>query len=1353
MNRSHVEFGESLRIEREKRGWDQLALARALKTTQQTISRWEKGDSRPKTDMVHKIAQLFEADTDEWLMRAGHKIDKPVRPLLPTLPFDKLSEEEFEFFNTDFVQKLHPRSEVHRYGHRGHDQEGIDLYADEDDKRLDYQAKRHQQFGPEKVKKVVEDYKLQASNHYILLSRPATPDARKEMDKHKGWSLWDAEDISRKIRALPMNDRLDLVDTYFPAYRKDFLGVEEPSPWLTPTKYFMPFNHKERLFNHDWEMMGRSEEIDKLTEFIKSSTNQTIVLVGRGGVGKTRLLKAVAEQIKDDSDVRFMTQKSEPTPAQIDQLPKQGLLIIEDAHEYTDLRALLNRIAIERPRLKIVISTRQYGLSRLEDQLLDAGVMYDHDENVTIGDMKKAHTEALVKQIIPDDEHIAERIAAITLDCPLAAVVGARLVTDGEIKPEILNNSDKFRQHIMRSFRNVITGNIGGIRDAALVKDLLDLVALIQPINTTDPEFEKIATTILGRPYDAIIRDLSSLEDAGVVIRRKSGMRIAPDLLADFIRADANYIESTGTPTRYADRVFKSLSGELASNLMVNLSQLDWRLKADGFQGQLLDDVWGELENKFLAGDINVRIDLLGLLEKVAYYQPAQAIKFVKLALDNPTEKVTKTEFDDFFDSKKTYGAVIMKLPEIIKMAAYNGDYLAESLDLLRVIAAQVPKSDRRPQEHPVSIMKEIVAIKPRKPINYIDLGVEHVIGWLGTETVNFSPFDVLDGALLTEGHDPVFKGRSIVMNQFSVFADVVKETRDKITNAAFNQITEGSVRSAVRAVSTLEEALRGPMQDATDEQKAKWLPGQIEILDRLKSIAADPSLDPYVSVEIRRAVNWHASFSKTSTKKAAIDVLKSIPTTLDFRLARALADGWGWTFERGENFERDDARFSEWKDKLADEIVADFATRLPELVTLLEERVSTLETLDTPSSNDGARFIWELLQRSPQLVVEMGNKILANPLSSLAPMIGTVIGASSTKNYEQSVDLAERAMALGDMMTNRRVAHALSSFIPWTQPPSAKELSLVNELLSSDDEWTRKNIVRIVRRIPKADILTGIDLLCSIDFSESVELASEVLTEFHPNHGIYKVEQLTPDQFDTILDRLVKIKDVSDYAISEFVHEASFHYPEKILKLLFDRVDCKADLDFKRGYYPIPIAWERSNALRINETPFYQKALETVRDWMDEERDDWQRHHYAPEIFRAVASGKDSSALNVLYSWAASDDPNQVQAAVSLISEFPVRVMWDNPEKFVAILEHADELGKETYQRASSALHSMAIQGGRSGTYGEPFAEDLIQKENAEKMLAKLPTNSAAKKFYASLLKQAEDSIERSRRDGEEED
>lgn len=340
----NFEIGNIIKAERKKCGWDQAALAQRLggEVRQQAISGWERGISRPKREMVARLAELFDVEAEELLKAAGYltptvdnpeNVMLPVRPRVTTLPLDRISFDHFEQFSADLARQLHPDCKVHRYGGVGHKQYGVDIVAQKGHVyHKAYQCKRHTQFGPADVKEAIEETTLSAEGYCILLARVATPGARDEIKNHLEWELWDVEDISREVRSLPLDVAVRIVDTYFPGWRESFLGVPEPSAWITTDQFFRRFSG-DQIFTHDWPLVGRAATLEEIRQFLAS--NRSIgVVSGRGGSGKTRLLRAVADVAeKDEFIVRFLEIGKDIQPENYELLPRDRklLVIVDDA--------------------------------------------------------------------------------------------------------------------------------------------------------------------------------------------------------------------------------------------------------------------------------------------------------------------------------------------------------------------------------------------------------------------------------------------------------------------------------------------------------------------------------------------------------------------------------------------------------------------------------------------------------------------------------------------------------------------------------------------------------------------------------------------------------------------------------------------------------------------------------------------------------------------------------------------------------------------------------------------------------------------------------------------------------------
>jgi transcriptional regulator with XRE-family HTH domain len=158
----YAAFGARLAQLRQQAGLSQqVDLATRVGTTQQTISRWESGQSRPRVNQIPQIAAALDTDgdpekrescTNDLLRAAGYSsAQTAVQSFDQPFPIDALPPESFERFCREFVEALYPQAEVHRAGGLGHKQLGIDIEARlTNGDIITFQCKRVQEFGPQK---------------------------------------------------------------------------------------------------------------------------------------------------------------------------------------------------------------------------------------------------------------------------------------------------------------------------------------------------------------------------------------------------------------------------------------------------------------------------------------------------------------------------------------------------------------------------------------------------------------------------------------------------------------------------------------------------------------------------------------------------------------------------------------------------------------------------------------------------------------------------------------------------------------------------------------------------------------------------------------------------------------------------------------------------------------------------------------------------------------------------------------------------------------------------------------------------------------------------------------------------
>jgi transcriptional regulator with XRE-family HTH domain len=87
-------LSEKLLYFRKRSGLNQTSLADMIGITKQTISNWERGNSRPTHDQLMKLADIFSVSTDELLDRQPNDIFSDWPDVIDILRSKKPTDEE-----------------------------------------------------------------------------------------------------------------------------------------------------------------------------------------------------------------------------------------------------------------------------------------------------------------------------------------------------------------------------------------------------------------------------------------------------------------------------------------------------------------------------------------------------------------------------------------------------------------------------------------------------------------------------------------------------------------------------------------------------------------------------------------------------------------------------------------------------------------------------------------------------------------------------------------------------------------------------------------------------------------------------------------------------------------------------------------------------------------------------------------------------------------------------------------------------------------------------------------------------------------------------------------------------------
>ncbi len=1362
-----MKIADHIKKEREQRGWTQAELAGRMPIGQQTVSRWERGKTRPNRDQVTRLLELFELDPDQlevWLDQGDESSDgalPPARPLNPDLPIGSLTAADFERFCRSLVKALHPTAEVQRFGEQGDRQDGIDLYAEEPDGTITtYQCKRYgsrTDFGPAKVRAAMAANTITANRHYILLTRTATPGARKVVLGNPGWSLWDLEDIAEVIRTdLDLDARIQLVDRFFPNHREDFLGIPDRGPWLTREEFFAAFDDPLKLLNHTWSLVGRHQDVDDLTVFsVGTNADRLAFVIGPGGSGKSRLLRAVVDSLEAHPGLRvyFLLPGTAVTAGLVEQLPAgRSLLVIDDAHDSPALDSLLYALASLRPEIRVIAASRPYGVARIRSVAQRANLV-EKPLEIELRDLSLPEVTALAAQVLQADGFlgpvidVARSIAALTQDCPLGTVIGARLVARGQIQPQAVASNQQFRERLFTAFSEVLTGELCEPSERDVLDRLLQFFALLQPLAPDGPDFDALLQLIVGRSHAELRRLLTRLEDAGVLTRRGGLLRLVPDVLADTIAEKACIDERTGQPTGYVDELFDKLAGKTLQNLLLNVGKLDWRLSntAVGTPGvRLLDRVWAQMDDHLRkAGLGSARRAILETITDVAYFQPERALELAAqtihdAGLDNDAEGQ---------DLEPEAVSLIPALVPILRHVAYTYQYVGPAVDLLWTLAkdSQPAASGGSPNTDPLRALQQIASFGLGKPVAFHEAVIERALTWVAigpTTPAGSSPFDVLDAFLATEGTEDSFDERRITMRGFLITADAVRPLRERVIEVAFSVLERGPLQDAVRVLKTLEHSLRLPIglagANPSNEQRAQWDPDHLAVLNRLAALVSSKSLEPLLFVKIRHVVRWHVVHGHGETKAAARRVLESLPTDLRSRVTRCLIEGFAWASDDlTDDYQAAEQHHQQYQAETADQLLLEVQDA-GECVAYLTERLRVISSVTTGRAVVPGRFLASLIEREPNIARQVIDAVLNDPPTLLCEVLSEALSQLALTAPTEAVERARRLLALDEVGLDQQIALAFSLGLGARTDLHDDEIALIELLAQHPDPGVRSLIVHAADNVAASSKARAVRFLLSIDLHDSTSVAASVLGEFNC-HG-FKVNDLRSNERSGLLKQLENCPSLDDYAIGLFLSSVARDDAEEMVAMLRVRID-RQSIGGGENFEAIPWAWAYADQspVILHGNAKFDRVFGTLVDWL--RGADPLRAHLKTPLVKAIVGNFDDQVIAALRTWLKQHpDRGSLEAASLALSEAERSIVWTQQTFVVELLEAAESFGETCQQTVGSNLKKAAMSNsGLSTTMGGQSAGEAELMSNARRIMGELPIGSSARRFYRELAEYAE--------------
>ncbi len=1272
----------------------------------------------------------------------------PVTPRPNQLPLNDPNWrwDLFEAFCLDLISQFAEVKDCHRYGRQGDFQRGIDIFADLDNgERWVFQCKRYKRYTPGQTQKAIQEATYRANQYILLLSCEATSKVRDEVDKYPNWDVWDVEDISLKVRNLPLDVARRLVqDRFSSEWRKAFLGLAGLTTFVSSTNFFRELLNPDNRFNHTWSLVGRTELTEKLHEFVESNEQRLFILTGRGGIGKTKLLHAFSEEFDNRHQNVVLRFSAAPiTPESLDELPIEPcVVVVDDANQQEGLEFLLAFARQNSQRIKLVLSCRLQSINQLRS-VFDYGEIKPslELENLKLEEVKQLARQALGNEYV----HFAEQLAALTRDCPLFTVIGGRLLADKQVDPQLLERDKDFQDYLLTKFRDVLIGQVSNEIERDLCKRLLELIAAVAPIGLSNEKFKQVAAEFLKIEPSKFVSSRGILEQSGLLLRRGDTLRITPDILADHILYQ-RCLTPQGEPTGYAQEVFEKFKPVCPTQILRNLAELDWRIRhTNSEETDSLADIWQSIWEEFGKASNFDRCQLLDLLEEVAYHQPERTLELVEFVMRNPT---TTPEDESLARIHRyTHVDVLAKLPRLLKRVGYTLNYLPYCCDLLWKLGRDDERNLNSHPVHAIRVLTELAEYDFDKPLEFNRIVLEAVSRWLGQPDVHnhiHSPLDVLDPLLEKSVQSMRVSSRAISLRPFGVSREKTLSIRQQVLQLITDCTTSDELDILLRAVKSLENALQEPTgygrREITLEEREQWIPEQLKVLELISNLATQTT-NPVVHLKIIESLDWYACYSKSLVVKQKVrEIVTSIPNSYNLRLIRVLKPSYepDWLLENQEDIDNPAQRREQRRKEMESTVVEEFLQRHPEAsegVQNLNYWLQAIERSDT-QANPWC-FLRELSKVAPSYATEMCEAILETSDSLLAAHFAALLWGVRITDVNRASAIAHLAVDTGRPDLCRSIA---KEYWAWMGNLQLADIELLKKLLANPDPEVKKLAIERLGILGRLQPQQAIAMALAMDIGNSTTQASELCKVFDTEFGV-PPDALTDNELKTLLTKLEPVKSLED--CGEFLAYASKRQPRSVVQMLLNRIERGREAPdgyhpFVSSYEPLPSGGFHYELNGLADSEEYEDILRSIRDQTLER--EWKTISWFSTLYDVVSLGFIPASLKVLNEWIDSGDAEKIKAASRLV---PPGFVFTYVEFVTNLLEQAYAAGDECYRIVSSCLQCDATSGLRIGISGEAFPQDIALQEQASAIAARFIKGSHLYRFYHSIAEYAKANVQ----------
>jgi hypothetical protein len=1098
-------------------------------------------------------------------------------------------------------------------------------------------------------------------------------------------------------------------------------------------EFFGPQSPGVALYDLNQQLRGRQNTRQQLDQFLSDNATRIAIVEGSGGIGKTKVLRDWS-MCNSAWNARWTGPTigvwHAGTPNEIPD--DNALIIVDDGHRYDDLERLTAMVATwpgPNPP-KLVIAVRKSDNNKLRQALssideraitrLPALEPLNHDDVV-----------ALAEEVLgPEWIGYAERLARVSADSPFITVVGGRLIAQGKIIPELLNNDIEFQRRVFDTLASQYDGLLPSGNYSK--RQFMEFISALQPVKASDDAFIEKAGAFLGLKNSEVRRGFTSLDMNGVLKRARKGSSVIPDMLADYLLGLAS-VEEDGRPTEFADEVFETFEDSHFSNLLKNLAVLDWRIGQRDAGSRLLDKIWARLCQRFRNQDARERVHTLRAMEGVAVYLPERIHALVSIAMDEPA---VTSNFHNLL--RFTQDQVLEALPPFLGVTILHESTGLDAFDRLWQLAQHETERVRGRAQR---ALKEAIGYVVGKHINFNAHVLSIVEGSAKEPTAyegRFTPLDLLDELMVREIDHTEQVGLSFQNSVHTINHEAVQPLRQRVFNAIQECLASENPRIAFRAAKSLSRinSVFIPMRrDHESEEERSWHDAERnQALDILERRLESGGFALPTVWKVRRILQSTAEETRQSAniRERAAAMLRSLSLPVLFEAFHVLCTNeWGYNTEDDGFAVVSGRRRGEESQAIAE---------LMSLHPNPADRVGAIESIIQLARTAGVDPVsvdpfLSRLCADREFLSALSDHLLAESSSVLRQVAGIAIRAWRSSDKAEYLRYGTAFINIPNGYMVLSVAQEVSSG-PALQNVTIEDIEILSILARRTEQRILGTIFQALGSLSKPGPFSGRarQLVRTVDIGRDSHLADQYCQLVGPGPFSVNAALLDVELLRAMAAKFTPVYELDGHHFGTFVAFVSGLIPLEIVDLLEARLEFAQTAvpdDSEPLYRPVPSPQHWSSLSAVRQSPHYGLVLQRLFDLGIRFPD----QSPSLDLFFWRFGTLDDTTFRVLDEGLHSGDLDRFRRTLQLLCTAQKNIAFSHPGFALHVLTECEGRSAEWGNTAMGILVSNSISTGgfqAAGPHATPIGAGLADR--ARPLMEACEPGSPLHRIYSRL-------------------